>query len=203
MGQRGSSTEAAPRADGAREDEVRAHRARCERADQDLGRPVGEERGADLGTLVRLDLNINTGVAGLVLNDPQRFNTMGDALGDDMLRAVDHLLQRRASLRALTLQGAGSVFCAGGNPFGSLGGPRSLASSARSLLDSIRGFARMRDLHVPIVCAVHGAMVGGAAAIFLQTDLRVAESDATFQHGNLSRGVCPGECIGTRCSCRC
>ena len=34
-------------------------------------------------------------------------------------------------------------------------------------------------------------MVGGAAAIFLHTDLRIAESRAAFQHGNLSRGVCP------------
>ena len=49
----------------------------------------------------------------------------------------------------------------------------------------------MRDLRVHVVCAVHGAMVGGAAAIFLHTDLRVAEREATFQHGNLSRGVCP------------
>ena len=36
-----------------------------------------------------------------------------------------------------------------------------------------------------------GAMIGGAAAIFLQTDTRVADRSATFQHGNLSRGVCP------------
>ena len=34
-------------------------------------------------------------------------------------------------------------------------------------------------------------MVGGAAAIFLHADVRIAESEATFQHGNLSRGVCP------------
>ena len=46
-------------------------------------------------------------------------------------------------------------------------------------------------LHAPAVCAVHGAMVGGAAAIFLQADVRVADRSATFQHGNLSRGVCP------------
>ena len=49
----------------------------------------------------------------------------------------------------------------------------------------------VRDLRVPVACALHGTMVGGAAAIFLHADLRVAESEATFQHGNLSRGVCP------------
>ena len=49
----------------------------------------------------------------------------------------------------------------------------------------------MRALRVPVVCALHGAMVGGAAAIFLHADLRIAANDATFQHGNLPRGVCP------------
>ena len=34
-------------------------------------------------------------------------------------------------------------------------------------------------------------MVGGAAAIFLHADVGIAESEATFQHANLSRGVCP------------
>jgi enoyl-CoA hydratase/carnithine racemase len=42
-----------------------------------------------------------------------------------------------------------------------------------------------------MVCALHGAMVGGAAAIFLHADLRVADFSSSFQHGNLPRGVCP------------
>ena len=54
---------------------------------------------------------------------------------------------------------------------------------------AIQGFVAVRGLRVPVVCAVHGSMIGGAAAIFLHADLRVAESEATFQHGNLSRGL--------------
>ena len=66
-----------------------------------------------------------------------------------------------------------------------------LASLACVLYESIRGFVALRELCVPAVAAVHGAMIGGAAAIFLQTDQRIAERGSTFQHGNLSRGVCP------------
>ncbi|MDC0525429.1 phosphopantetheine-binding protein, partial [bacterium] len=58
-------------------------------------------------------------------------------------------------------------------------------------LRGFQGFIDVRDLRVPVVCALHGAMVGGAAAIFLHADLRITERGATFQHGNLSRGVCP------------
>ena len=95
------------------------------------------------------------------------------------------------SVCALTVQGAGTVFCAGGNPFGSRGGASLLVDFAHGLRESIRGYASMATLGVPIVCAAHGKMIGGAAAIFLQTDIRVADRFATFQHGNLSRGVCP------------
>ena len=54
-----------------------------------------------------------------------------------------------------------------------------------------QGFICLRDLNAPSVCAVHGDMIGGALAFFLQFELRVAESKATVQHGNISRGVCP------------
>ena len=147
------------------------------------------DRRTDTGTLVHLSLNSESGLAILELHDPLRFNTISWALGDDIRRSVKHLQGRRDELRGLVLQGAGSVFCAGGNPYGLIGSA-SLSDSARSLLDSVEGVVCMRNLRVPISCAVHGDVIGGAAAIFLQADLRVAESEATFQHGNLSRGVC-------------
>jgi 3-oxoacyl-(acyl-carrier-protein) synthase/enoyl-CoA hydratase/carnithine racemase/acyl carrier protein/thioredoxin reductase len=148
------------------------------------------QRGNDLGTLVRLGLDGKTGLATLELNDPQRFNTMSWACGDDMRRAVEYLHERRSAVRAVTLQASGSVFCAGGNPYGSAG-PVTLAALTERLLESVEGFVGVRELTAPVVCAVHGAMVGGAAAIFLHANLLLAESASTFQHGNLSRGVCP------------
>ena len=73
------------------------------------------------------------------LHDPERFNTMGRALGDDMTHAMDHL-RRQGGVCALALQGAGSVFCAGGNPYGSSGPTlaTSLASSSQQLLASVQ-----------------------------------------------------------------
>ena len=181
---------------------------------QSLMHSPGRGRGAELGTLIRVGIDAETSVAVVELHDPERFNTMGYALGDDTTRAMNHL-SRLGGIRALTLQGAGKTFCAGGNPYSS-SGPTSLSASSRGLLASVQvrllnrppctrapcplltvlpwavqGFVDMRNLRVPVVCAVHGAMVGGAAAIFLHTDLRVAERQATFQHDNLSRGVCP------------
>jgi hypothetical protein len=69
--------------------------------------------------------------------DPQRFNTLGWALGDDMIRAVNHLRQV-GGVQALTLQGAGSTFCAGGNPYASSSGLVSIVASSRALLVSVQ-----------------------------------------------------------------
>ena len=138
------------------------------------------QRSRDCGTLVRLWLDDR--VALLELYDPQRFNTLSWALGDDMHRAVNHLRHRCDSVRAVVLHGAGSVFCAGGNPYAS-GAPMPLAASTRLLLHTVLGVVSIRRTQMPVACAVHGAMVGGAAAIFLQTDVRASEASATFQHG--------------------
>ena len=140
----------------------------------------GRWRGADLGTLIRLDIDAERGVAVMELHDPKRFNTMGSTLGDDMARAVRRL-RRHGGVHAVVLQGAGSVFCAGGNPYEGSGVPTSLVASSQALLASVQGFVIVRGLCLPIVCAVHGAMIGGAAAIFLHADLRVAETESTFQ----------------------
>ena len=150
---------------------------------------TGRTRGRDVGSLVRVQFDSDCSVVVCELNDAQRFNTITHALGDDMRQAMLYLHARSGAVRALTLQGAGSTFCAGGNRY--VSGPSSLAAAAKNVVDTFAGFFKMRELPSPIVCAMHGPMVGGAAAIFLHADVRIAESVATFQHGNLSRGVCP------------
>ena len=153
-----------------------------------IGSSNTRTRGRDVGDRVRLGIESETGVAVLEFNDPQRYNTLSLAFGDDVHRAVCYLQSTRCA-RGLSLQGAGSTFCAGGNPYGWRA--TQLISLARDLYESIRGFIELGGLNIPIVAAVHGTMIGGAAAIFLHADLRFADRDATFQHGNLSRGVCP------------
>ena len=137
--------------------------------------------------LVRLSYEAGSAVAIIELNDPLRFNTLSSQLGADM-RRVANWLRGASSVRATVLCGAGTTFCAGGNPYAERRRVQ-LADAAASITRSITGFVQLSRLPFPVLCAVHGRMVGGAAAIFLQTDYRVSETEATFQHGNLSRGV--------------
>ncbi|KAL3902564.1 MAG: hypothetical protein SGPRY_012013, partial [Prymnesium sp.] len=136
------------------------------------------------GQLVSLQVD-DRGAAILELNDPQRFNTMVLQFGRDIALATRYLAGLN-HITSVALQAKGPVFCAGGNPYASSG--VTSMSFAESIYQSANGFACLRSLAVPITCAVHGAMIGGAAAIFLQADYRIADEKSTFQHGNLSRG---------------
>ena len=105
--------------------------------------------------------------------------------------AAEQLTARGATVRAVVLRGAGAHFSAGGNPYAHHKGSAPLAAAAAALRHTFAGFASLRALAVPLVCAVHGTVIGGGNAACLSCDYIVAEGSATFEHGNLVRGVCP------------
>jgi enoyl-CoA hydratase/carnithine racemase len=53
------------------------------------------------------------------------------------------------------------------------------------------GFFQLRYVQLPVVCAVHGKLIGGGIATMMSADYVVADVESTFCHGNLVRGVCP------------
>ena len=105
--------------------------------------------------------------------------------------AAEQLAVSGAGVRAVVLRGAGKHFSPGGNPraWHTCGAP--LAAAAAALRHTFAGLAALRALAVPLVCAVHGTVIGGGNAACLSCDYIVAEGSATFEHGNLVRGVCP------------
>ena len=104
--------------------------------------------------------------------------------------AAEHLIARGAAVRAVVLRGAGAHFSPGGNHYRHEG-DAPLAAAAAALRRTFAGFAALQALAVPIVCAAHGTVIGGGIAACLSCDYIVAEGSATFEHGNLVRGVCP------------
>ena len=92
---------------------------------------------------------------------------------------------------SVVLQGAGTHFSVGGNPYAlrssPVMNPAAVSLSLRKLYD---GFLKLRTLPHPVVGAVHGALVGGGVAGCLHVDYLAADHASTFEHGNLVRGVC-------------
>ena len=111
-------------------------------------------------------------------------------MGGDLLLAAEQLAACGAGVRAVVIRGAGAHFSPGGNHYRNEG-DAPLAAAAAALRRLFAGFAALQALAVPLVCAVHGTVIGGGIAACLNCDYIVAESSTTFEHGNLVRGVCP------------
>ena len=142
--------------------------------------------------LVRLRFDRRRGIAVLSLNDPDRSNTLSHDLASDVHHAALRLRSEVGALRCIVLQGEGEHFSVGVNPFNyASNAPKPFVALVYSCDRLLAGFVELRRLGVPVVCAVHGKLIGAALAAALNADHVVAAASATFQHGNLVRGVCP------------
>ena len=130
---------------------------------------------------VRLYADEPARVAILELHDPGRSNTFTRELCEDLLQAVDRLRARIERFDALVVRGAGPHFCAGGSTFMHRTDGRSWASlplPASSFLcrhHVYEGFIQLFALDLPVTCAVHGMLKGGAIAICLNSVYTVAD----------------------------
>jgi thioester reductase-like protein len=151
------------------------------------------EREREVGALISITHDPSTGVAILELNDPTHCNAIDWAMADDLRKAIA-TLKTMDGVRAIVFQGAGDHFCVGVNPYNFIRRTKQLPmiTSAQITYEIYRAFVGIRDIGCPVVCVVHGKVVGGGLAACLNADYRIAHEGAMFNYGNLPRGVCPG-----------
>ncbi|HEY6510788.1 MAG TPA: enoyl-CoA hydratase-related protein [Burkholderiaceae bacterium] len=127
-----------------------------------------------------------SGVAELVLNQPQRLNTMTPAFFPALRDAVRRL-DDAAATRVLVIRSTGKHFSAGMalDVFADLA--QLDAKDARSRLAFQRNLRRLMDCfdaleaaHFPVLCAVQGGCIGGGLDLALACDIRVCSADAFF-----------------------
>jgi enoyl-CoA hydratase len=127
-----------------------------------------------------------SGIAELVLNQPQRLNTMTPAFFTALRDAVRRLDDGGAT-RVLLIRSTGKHFSAGMalDVFADLA--QLDARDARSRLAFQRNLRRLMDCfdtleaaHFPVLCAVQGGCIGGGLDLALACDIRVCSADAFF-----------------------
>jgi len=124
------------------------------------------------------------GVATLTLNRPDRLNTIGPELIDD-LRANLERAWTDAEVRAIRLRGAGRAFCAG---YDIQWGSEVMDAESDRPWDPIVDYqfmSRYVDTYMelwrspkPVIAQVHGYCVGGGTDFALCSDLIVCAEDA-------------------------
>jgi enoyl-CoA hydratase/carnithine racemase len=128
------------------------------------------------------------GIARLVLNRPEKRNSLSAELREALVAAAETALAD-AEVRALIVTGAGGVFCAGGD------------ISSMGKQDVHSGRARMRANHrlvrllalaeKPIVAAVPGVAFGAGCGIALLADTIVGGQGASFGFNFFRLGLVP------------
>lgn len=141
-------------------------------------------------------ITVTDHVADVRLNRPEKMN----ALSIPMFEAVSAAAERVAqdtSIRAVVLSGEGRAFCAGldlanfsdptafgGNPFGpGRGGFWPNFYQKPCYL--------WKDVPVPVIAALHGAVFGGGFQIALGADIRIARPDVKMSLMEIKWGLIP------------
>ncbi|SFW97824.1 2-(1,2-epoxy-1,2-dihydrophenyl)acetyl-CoA isomerase PaaG [Marinospirillum alkaliphilum] len=137
-------------------------------------------------------LEIDQGVALLTLNRPDSLNSFNAEMHDQMRAALSQV-RKDASVRVLVITGAGRGFCAGQDL-----SDRNVAPGAEvpDLGESIEKrynpmIRTLRDLPLPVICAVNGVAAGAGANIALACDITLAARSASFIQAFCKIGLIP------------
>ncbi len=115
-------------------------------------------------------------VVHLVLNSPANLNAM-DLEMAAAFREATQTLQGRPDCRALVIRGRGRAFSAGGDlEMLRLKASRSTEQNEREMMEFYSSFLGLRDLGIPLVCALHGHVVGAGFCFAAACDLRVGDT---------------------------
>ena len=114
-------------------------------------------------------------VAHLILNNPDNLNAMSLEMARAFRRATDDLATK-PNLRAVVIRGNGRAFSAGGDlKMLRLKADRTVGENRGEMLWFYRSFLGLRELLVPLVCCLHGHVVGAGFCFAAACDIRIAD----------------------------
>ena len=135
------------------------------------------------------------GIAHLLLNRPERMNTMAPAFFP-ALRAAVQALHDAGETRVLVVSSTGRHFSAGMalDTFADTSLPgvataRERLAFQEALRRMMACFSVLDEAHFPVICAVQGGCIGGAFDLAAACDIRLATADAFFSVQEINIGM--------------
>ncbi|MDO9713798.1 enoyl-CoA hydratase/isomerase family protein [Paracraurococcus lichenis] len=140
-------------------------------------------------------LEVEDGIATLLLNRPAVRNAIDDAMRADLVAVLDRI-SREDAIRAVVVTGAGKAFCAGGDVRGMkqrLEAPLTQVAinGWRRQQRTHHAIAALHALGKPVIAAVNGAAAGLGCDVALCCDFIIASDQASFAMTYIQRGLIP------------
>jgi methylglutaconyl-CoA hydratase len=135
--------------------------------------------------------SVDNGVAGIVLNRPEKRNALNDELIAEIKRGLTQAAGEE-NVSAIVISGAGKDFCSGAD----LSALQKIAQAsvgenaedARHLMEL---FLLIRQIRVPVVAAVKGRALAGGCGLATACDLVLASETARFGYPEVKIGFVP------------
>ncbi|WP_253737250.1 3-hydroxyacyl-CoA dehydrogenase/enoyl-CoA hydratase family protein [Halohasta salina] len=151
--------------------------------------PAGDDEDVMAFDTIRVDREGRIGQ--IVLNRPERMNTISTELLDELAAAVEEF-DADSEIRCLLLSGAGDrAFSAGADVSGLGEDPDALDATAFSRTGQ-QTFGKLEACETPVVASVDGYCLGGGMELAAAADLRIASERAEFGQPEHTLGLLPG-----------
>lgn len=143
-------------------------------------------------TYQNIQFAVAGGIARLTLNRPEKLNSFTSAMHAEIRDALARV-KSDSGVRVLLLTGAGRGFCAGQNLADTGVAPNGEAVDLGAAVE--RDYAplvrTLRELPMPVVCAVNGVAAGAGANLAFACDMVIARRSASFLESFCRLGLVP------------
>ncbi|HAC79367.1 MAG: enoyl-CoA hydratase/isomerase family protein [Candidatus Binatia bacterium] len=134
-------------------------------------------------------LEIDGGIATITNNNAGKHNAFDDAMDAELFAALREI-RDNPELRVVLWKGDGKSWSSGRDT-GALK-DRKFDLPHHGLMDrGQKGSLQLLELDIPIICALHGWVMGGSFQRALLCDIRIAAPDTRFRLPELTYGVVP------------
>jgi len=131
---------------------------------------------------------IRDGVGILSFNKPERHNAFDDEGQAEMLDAFTWA-QKSKDFNVVLMRGEGRSFSSGRDTT-KLGVRKPGVQHHEFLKEATENIRTLLDMGKPMIAAVKGATIGGAAEMAMMCDFRVSSTDLRFSLPEVKHGVC-------------
>jgi len=145
-----------------------------------------EEKPSEEFQTIKIE-KLGDGITKLILNRPDRLNTISVEMLDELDKAITMLWNDKETRVIIT--GAGRAFSAGADLTVMITHPFDFVEHNRK---GERIFRRLGEIPKPVIAAINGYALGGGFEIAMNCDIRLAKKSAILGLPEVGLGIIPG-----------